>query len=186
MAQQTRYQAIAELETRGREGTFVTQARVPFVTMLSTDPKTGLGGGGEEGATYPALVRVVSRHQQRFIEGTIWSLQTSYYPLRWTDNGRAPKLLVPKDIPEGAVEYLSTETGLKQVGYRDLISARLPNDKEKEVFNLTHSHTVIEVLRTSFADDATPIRLTVTVYPTDRNQIVYDIGAVPGHPEAPA
>jgi GntR family transcriptional regulator len=207
------------LETKGREGTFVTKAYVPFVTTLSTDPKTGLGGGGEEGATYPALVReqgradagasapevnilacpahvaarlgiepskyVVSRHQQRFIEGTIWSLQTSYYPLRWTEKG-APKLLVPEDISEGAVEYLSTEIGLKQVGYQDLISARLPNDTEKELFNLTHNHTVIEVLRTSFADDATPIRVTVTVYPSDRNQIAYDIGQVPEHREKPA
>lgn len=44
---------------------------------------------------------------------------------------------------------------------------------------------VIEVYRTSFAEDGTPIRVTVTVYPADRNQIVYDIGDVPGDPEAP-
>lgn len=45
---------------------------------------------------------------------------------------------------------------------------------------------VIEVYRTSFAEDGTPIRVTVTVYPADRNQIVYDIGDVPGDPEAPS
>ena len=147
------------LETRGREGTFVTKAHVPFVTRLSTDPKTGLGGGGEEGATYPNLVReqgreagagtpevtvlrcpqkiadrlqieegtrVVSRHQQRFIDSTVWSLQTSYYPLKWVHKG-AEGLLEPEDINEGAVEHLAKTIKLKQVGYRDLISARLPD-----------------------------------------------------------
>jgi hypothetical protein len=31
---------------------FITTAIVPFVTTLSTDLKTGIGGGGE-GANYP-------------------------------------------------------------------------------------------------------------------------------------
>jgi len=44
---------------------------------------------------------------------------------------------------------------------------------------------VIEVYRTSFAEDGAPIRVTVTVYPADRNQIVYDIGNVPEHQENP-
>jgi GntR family transcriptional regulator len=199
------------LESRGREGTFVTKAHVPFVTRLSTDPKTGLGGGGEEGATYPALVndqgreagagapevsvlrcpakiaarlqieegaRVVSRHQQRFVDSTIWSLQTSYYPLEWVHRG-AVGLLEPEDINEGAVEHLAKTIYLRQVGYRDVISARLPDEKEQALFNLTRNHTVIEVYRTSFAEDMTPMRVTITVFPSDRNQIVYDAGAVP-------
>ena len=205
------------LETRGREGTFVTKAHIPFVTTLSTDPNTGISGIGEEGSTYPALVLqqdrqnagagepkvevlecppqiavrlgiekgeyVISRHQERNIEDTLWSLQTSYYPMRWMELGAA-RLLIPKNIPEGAVEYLSSTTEkLRQNSYRDLIWARQPNDKEKLLFNLTINHMVIEVYRTSFAEDGTPIRVTVTVYPADRNQIVYDIGDVPQHTE---
>jgi GntR family transcriptional regulator len=205
------------LESRGgREGTWVTKAHIPFVTTLSTDPNTGLGGGGEEGATYPEAVHeqgceagadapevkivrcppdiaaglnipegehVVSRHQDRYIDGTIWTRQTSYYPFEWVTRG-ATSLPLPESIPEGAVKYLET-IGLKQQGYRDLISARLPDDKERSLFNLTHSHTVIEVFRTSFAQDGTPIRVTVTVFPSDRNQIAYNIGVVPDHIEAP-
>jgi GntR family transcriptional regulator len=205
------------LETRGREGTWITKAHVPFVTTLSTDPSTGLGGGGEEGATYPALVleqgrknaraetpkveimacppqiatrlqinqgeTVVTRFQKRYIDDTIWSLQTSYYPMAWVEKG-AVNLLPPKDITDGTVAYLA-QFDLKQDGYRDLISARLPNDEEKALFNLTHNHTVIEVYRTSFTADGTPIRVTVTAYPSDRNQIVYDIGTVPEHKEDP-
>jgi GntR family transcriptional regulator len=205
------------LETRGREGTWITKAHVPFVTTLSTDPSTGLGGGGEEGATYPALVLeagrknaragtpkveilecpaqiatrlqikqgepIVSRFQKRYIDDTIWSLQTSYYPMAWVEKG-ATKLLQPKDITDGTVAYLA-QLDLKQDGYRDLVSARLPNEEEKALFNLTHNHTVMEVYRTSFTADGTPVRVTVTAYPSDRNQIVYDIGTVPERREDP-
>jgi GntR family transcriptional regulator len=195
------------LVVRPGRGTFVAAEIVPFVTTLSIDPDNG---GGEEGGTYPALVRergreaeagppevmvikcpahiaalmripeadrVVSRYQERYIDGTIWSVQTSYYPREWVIKG-ADRLLDPEDIPEGTIKYLAT-IGLKQVGYRDLISARLPTDKEQARFSLSHSHTVIEVFRTSFTADKTPIRVTVTVFPSDRNQIVYAIGSVP-------
>lgn len=207
------------LEARGgREGTWVAKAYDIFVTTLSTDPKTGLSGIGEEGSTYPALVRqqnrqnagakapevavlkgppqiaqrlqisesdfVVSRHQERYVDNTIWSLQTSYYPMEWVQRG-ALRLLEPVDIVEGAVEYLTNIIGLKQDSYRDLLRARQPNEHEKALFNLTLNHTVIEVYRTSFAEDKTPIRVTVTVYPADRNQIVYDIGPVPDRGEEP-
>jgi GntR family transcriptional regulator len=198
------------LETKAGQGTFVAKEFIPFVTTLSTDPTTGLSGG-EEGATYPAVVseqgreagagtpevtvikcpahiaallgieevdRVVSRYQDRYIDGTIWTSQRSYYPRKWVTKG-ADKLLDPEDIPEGTVKYLEDSIGLKQVGYEDLISARLPTDKEQVRFNLSHSHTVMEVFRTSFAEDGTPVRVTVTVFPSDRNQIVYKIGSVP-------
>ena len=74
---------------------------------------------------------VVSRHQQRYIDDTVWSLQTSYYPMKWVEKGAA-RLLVPKDIPEGAVEYLGSTIGLTQSSYRDLLWARQPNDTEKD------------------------------------------------------
>lgn len=128
--------------------------------------------------------RVVSRHQERYVDGALWSLQTSYYPLRWVTLG-ATGLLEPENLTEGAVDHLATTIGLKQVGYRDLVWTRLPNDKERTAFNLTHNHQVLEVYRTSFAEDETPIRVTVTVYAADRNQLVYDFGAVPERSEEP-
>jgi GntR family transcriptional regulator len=79
----------------------------------------------------------------------------------------------------------SSTTKLRQNSYRDLLWARQPTDNEKQLFNLTINHMVIELYRTSFAEGGTPIRVTVTVYPADRNQIVYDVGDVPQHQEAP-
>jgi GntR family transcriptional regulator len=198
------------VESRAGRGTFITEAVVPFVTTLSTDPKAGPGSRGES-ANYPALIGeqqreadvgtpevqvlacpariaarlriaadeyVASRHQKRYVDGTIWCVQTSYYPMKWLQQG-ATRLLEPRDIPEGAVQHIAEALGLKQVGYRDLISARLPDSHEQSLFNLTHNHTVLEVYRTSFAEDETPLRVTVTIFPSDRNQVVYDIGVVP-------
>lgn len=208
-----RLTSLGLVESRpGRRGTFVTRKIRPFVTVLSIDPKTGEGGGGEEGATYPAMVReqgrnvgagddadirvlacpaeiavrlnvketdkVVSRHQQRLIDDTIWSLQTSYYPLDWVNRG-ATRLLLPENIEEGAVQYLSDTLGLKRAGYRDWVTSRTPNDDEQTIFGLLANATVFEILRASFAQDGTPMLVTVTVYPADRNHIVYEYGSVP-------
>jgi GntR family transcriptional regulator len=126
---------------------------------------------------------VVKRRQQRYIDDTVWSVQESYYPLEWVTKG-AKTLQFPEDIAEGTVNYLA-DFGLEQVGYRDLIAARLPTDKEQDHFNLKRNHAVIEAYRTSFTADGTPIRVTVTVFPADRNQLVYDMGEVPDRREDP-
>ncbi len=77
------------------------------------------------------------------------------------------------------MKYLADSIGLKQVGYRDHISARLADDSEQKLFHLAHNQTVIEIYRTAFAADETPMRVTVTVFPADRNQVIYDVGEVP-------
>lgn len=127
---------------------------------------------------------VVKRRQQRFIDNTIWSVQESYYPWKWVTMG-AVKLQFPEDIDGGAVDYLAKTIGVRQVGYIDLVAARLPTDEEQGLFNLKRNHTVIEVYRTSFSADGTPIRVTVTVFPADRNQIAYDRGTVPARRKDP-
>ena len=61
----------------------------------------------------------------------------------------------------------------------------MPTDEEQGLFDLKRNHTVIEAYRTSFSADGTPIRVTVTVYPADRNQLAYDMGTVPDRREDP-
>jgi len=51
-------------------------------------------------------VQVVSRHQEQSIDRTAWSLQTSFYPLEFVTSGKAPKLIVAEDMPDGVVRYL--------------------------------------------------------------------------------
>lgn len=201
------------VETRPGQGTFVVEKIDPFVTTLSSDPTTGLGGGSE-GARYLSEVsesnrvpsvspiqveiqeaagsiatglriaegtEVVSRHERRFIDGTPWSMQTSYYPMEFVDRG-AWKLRSARDIEEGTVRYLANTLHLIQVGYRDWITVRAPNATEADFFKLPPDGRIAlyEIFRTAFDGNGQPMRLTVTVYPADRNQFILDVGAVPG------
>ena len=203
--------SLGLVETRPGQGTFVVKKADPFITTLSADTGTGLGGG--EGATYLSQVSeqdrdasstvpqvemqrasgaiadrlqledgalVISRHQKRYIDDTPWSLQTSFYPRGLAAQG-ADRLFEPADIEDGTVRYLAETLGLKQVGYRDWITVRTPNDVEAEFFKLPEDGRVgvFEVFRTAYDQTGTPMRLTVTIFPTDRNQFIVNDGQVP-------
>ena len=118
---------------------------------------------------------MVSRHESRYIDGIPWSLQTSFYPMDFVTKG-ATRLLMAQDIREGAVRYLGEAIGVRQVGYRDWITARVPDPNEQSFFGLAHDATVFEVFRTGFDQTKVPLRVTVTVWPADRNQFIVDVG----------
>jgi GntR family transcriptional regulator len=124
--------------------------------------------------------KVVSRHQKRYIDNTPWSLQTSFYPRSLISQG-ASKLSDADNIDEGAVRYLTDAIGLRQVGYRDRITVRTPDLSEALFFNLPQDGrvSVIEIFRTAFDQGGNPMRLTITVFPADRNQFVVISGEVP-------
>jgi GntR family transcriptional regulator len=157
-----------------------------------TEPEVGIH---QAGGTDPALdelrlsdgAPVVSRHQQRFIDDIPWSLQTSFYPMSFVERG-ASQLLRAGNIPQGTVDYLREEVGIKQAGYRDTIIVRAPDNVETVFFKLPEDGriSVIETRRTAFDGLGTPIRLTVSVYPADRNQFAVIIGDVPAEIEDPA
>lgn len=123
--------------------------------------------------------QVVSRHQERFLDDIPWSLQTSYYPMEFVTTGGALDLLRAEDMPDGVVGYLKGKMGLEQVGYRDWITARTPDLNEQNFFKIQHDATVFEVFRTGFDQHGTPMRVTVTVFPADRNQFIVNVGKVP-------
>jgi GntR family transcriptional regulator len=136
---------------------------------------------------------VVIRHQQRLIDGVPWSLQSSFYPMSLVESG-AMRLLQAGNIDEGTVAYLRETLGVQQVGYRDTITVRAPDRTEVAYFRLPDDGrvSVIEVRRTAVDDQGRPLRLTISVYPADRNQFAINVGTVPaeigGAPstEAPA
>ena len=200
--------SLGIVRTRPGQGTFVVSAVDPFVTTLSAPAGSTFGGGegatylsqvGEQhrepSVTVPKVevqvpqeevalrlriglnAQVVSRHQERYVDDTAWSLQTSFYPMEFAL--KAPKLLMPVDIEEGAVRYLETTEGIKQVGYRDWITARTADENEQGFFGIEHDATVFEIFRTGFDDTGRPMRVTVTVFPTDRNQFIVNVGNVP-------
>jgi GntR family transcriptional regulator len=143
------------VETRPGQGTFVTAEIVPFVTALTPSLEIGFGGedgtyvmevtakrripeariprveiqqAADTGAVELQLARdamVISRHQQRYIDETPWSLQTSFYP-RTLDERGAERLSVANDIAQGAVAYIEETLSIKLMGWRDKITVRAP------------------------------------------------------------
>jgi DNA-binding GntR family transcriptional regulator len=199
------------VETRPGQGTFVVEKINPFVTTLTADPQTGRGGGEEDvyqaeveaggrKPTYskprvevqeanPAVAdalrlepgaQVVSRHQERFIDLTPFSLQTSFYPMHIVERG-ATRLIQATDIEGGTVAYLAESLKIKQIGYRDSIEVRPPNETEATFFRIPADGRVpvLEVYRIAFDAEGGRIRLTITVYPVDRNRLVINVGEVP-------
>jgi GntR family transcriptional regulator len=195
------------VETRPGQGTFVTERITPFVTTLTGPPE----GGDEDvylaevvassrtpyisdprvemqratGNIARALhvedgTPVVSRHQERSIDGTPWSMQTSFYPMTLVDKG-ATQLIQATSIDGGAVAYLAAQFGIKQVGYRDSIAVRVPNESETSFFKVPADGrvSVFEIYRVGFDEMGERFRLTVTVYPTDRNRLVSNVGETP-------
>jgi len=130
--------------------------------------------GIEQGST------VVSRHQERFIDASPSSLQTSFYPMRFVENG-AVNLLLARDIDLGATKYIEEKLGIKQVGYRDRLTVRPPNAGEVTFFKVPDDGSVLMVVihRTAYSQGVKPIRFTATVYPADRNHFVIDSDEVP-------
>ena len=132
------------------------------------------------GLWIPAGSEVISRHERRYIDGTPWSMQTSFYPTEFADRG-AERLRSARNIDEGTVQYLLDTLHIRQVGYRDWITVRAPNATEADFFKLSQDGRVpvYEIFRTAFDGNGQPMRLTVTVFPADRNQFIVNDGDVP-------
>jgi GntR family transcriptional regulator len=153
------------VETRPGQGTFVTQRLKPFVTTLSSDPETGLGGGEGE-AAYAEIMergrtpswsppRVEVQTAPRYIAARLRIPEGSQVVTRRQDRfidkqpwsqqitaypmdlvtKGATSLLMAQDIPDGAVAYLKS-IGVEEVGHRDRIIVRPPTEDEARFFRL--------------------------------------------------
>ena len=88
----------------------------------------------------------------------------------------ATNLLMAVDIEGGAVKYLADEIGVRQTGYRDWITGRLATEEEQAFFGIGHNAAVFVDSRVAFDQNNVPMRLTVTIFPVDRNQLVVNVG----------
>jgi GntR family transcriptional regulator len=158
----------------------VPTASVPRIEIQQVSESTAPELQLDAGST------VVSRHQSRFIDGTPWSLQTSFYPMTFVTRG-ANRLIEASNIEGGTVSYLLETLGVDQAGWRDVIVVRAPNQVETAFFKLPDDGrvSVVETRRTTFDSHGMPVRLTVSVYPADRNQFAVNVGKVPDDIVAP-
>jgi GntR family transcriptional regulator len=155
-------------------------------TPRSTSPKVEIQPASAVIASALGLAgsaaQVVSRHQQRYADDRPYSLQTSFYSMELVDGRGARRLIQATDISEGTIQYLRDEFGIEQAGYRDVITVRTPNLTEADFFKLPEDGTVavFENFRTSYDQDGNPIRITITVYPVDRNQFIINVSPEAG------
>jgi GntR family transcriptional regulator len=195
------------LVTRPGQGTFVVKSVKPFVSHLSTvstgesaayvsevgaaqrqatvsvpkiEIQQAAGGRVASELRMPDGESFLSRHQERYIDETPWSLQTTFYPMSLVERG-ATDLILARDIEDGAVRYIEEKLGRKQTGWRDRITVRRPDTHESAFFKLPDDGriAVFELIRTSFDDQGTPLRVTVTTYPADRNEFIVVSGDIP-------
>jgi predicted HTH transcriptional regulator len=199
--------ARGAVQAKPGQGVFVMDKVEPFVTILDSNVALGsetfnyahqVASQSRRPSSSPPRVEihqvghavpelqlaetatVVSRHQQRFIDEVPWSLQTTFYPMDFVERG-ATELIQAHEIPDGALHYLEQRLGIKEAGWRDHLTVRLPDANEIAFFMLAEEGGVaaIETRRTGFGEDGKPIRLTVSVYPADRNSFMVNAGVVP-------
>ncbi|HEY2552878.1 MAG TPA: GntR family transcriptional regulator [Streptosporangiaceae bacterium] len=166
------------VEKRPGKGTFVTGRPTPFITTLSADPESGLGGG--EGQAYREAVSArggtpvagdpqVEVQQARETVARALGLAAgaqvvSRHQLRYVDrqphsmqttfypmslvDQGADRLLSSATIWPGTVDYLANRLSIRQAGYRDTIMARVPDPNETAFFRLPADGS-ISVLETN-------------------------------------
>ena len=171
---------MSEVDRYGSE--VEASGRKPDVTV----PRVEVQGASGRVASLLGLAEgtmVISRYQERAIDETPWSMQTTFYPMEWATLRGADRLLKAENITDGIIQYVEDVLGVKQVGLHDLITARVANSHEIAFFDLPEDGqvAVFEVSRVGFDEHGQPLRLTVTIYPADRNYLAYDDGQVPAN-----
>ena len=188
-----RLASMGLVETRQGQGTFVTRRIDPFVTVLSTDPLAPAGAegatylsdvnskhrrarvsvprsspdadrGGRPAAPGSAEVTGRHRHQRALRRRNPMVPADVLLSHGVHQKGSHPSAQGPGHC-RWTVLYIAETLGIRQVGYRDWITARSPDGNEQTFFGLAHDATVFEIFRTAFDHTGTPLRVTVTVFP---------------------
>lgn len=194
------------VERRLNRGTFVLARKDPFSTVINTvtgfggfdgaayaseviaehrkpavtQPRVEIQIASEQVAVSLRLGQdrqVVIRHQQRFIDDQLWSTQTTYYPMKFVQDG-ATRLLEVVDIPEGVRAYLRQKFGIGEVGSHDTMMVRAPTRDEATDFKIPDDGciAVFETRQVGVDAEGSPLRLTISIYPADRNQFSMKTG----------
>jgi GntR family transcriptional regulator len=190
------------VETRGRQGTFVRQHQMLIyraaVAEQADRPLTGeardaffeevLAQGRKPSQDFSMVIEpaapdvaarlgvdegdlVVARAAKRLVDDRPWSDQVSYYPM---DVSQTAGLTTPRDIPEGTVRAMA-QAGHVEIGTVDEVTARMPTPDEARELDIDAGVPVLLYYRTTYSDQR-PLRLTRTLFPADRNTIVYELG----------
>jgi GntR family transcriptional regulator len=113
----------------------------------------------------------VVRRRLRFVDGQPYNTNDSYFPLTLVADSEITR---PGDIVRGANKVLE-ELGHPQVRMVDDIWARMPNSSEAEMLQLELGTPVVVYVRVGYDESDTPVRVAVSVLPSDKHLIRYEL-----------
>jgi GntR family transcriptional regulator len=118
---------------------------------------------------------VCIREVTRYVDDQPWSVQLSFYPM---DLAQEAGLVTPHDVPQGTVRALA-DAGHVEVGYIDAITARMASPEEARRLEIGTGTPLLVLTRTAGTTER-PTRVTRSLFPSDRNRLVYKIDDVTG------
>ena len=124
--------------------------------------------------------QVISRNQRRYVDGHRGRCRPP--STRWASCCRGPSRLIEAvDIKPGTVQLPGRDPRPEASGLSRLDHRAGARRDRTQFFNLPQDGRIgiFEIFRTAFDQTGTPMRLTVSVYPTDRNQFVINVGDMP-------
>ncbi|RIQ29139.1 GntR family transcriptional regulator [Jiangella rhizosphaerae] len=151
---------MTNVELEGRKGRQSLEVR-----MVPADADRARRLWVHEGDT------LVERRLLRYVDDKPWSLQVGYYPMRVAEG---TPIMAAENVPEGTTKWMA-DHGLEQVGRIDEITARPPSVGEAATLQMSKGVPLIVLLRTAYTVDQ-PVRVTETLFPADRNRLLYELG----------
>jgi GntR family transcriptional regulator len=115
---------------------------------------------------------ILRRRELQSVDGRPWSLLDSYYPM---DVAQRCGLIAADNLPGGVIRRLA-EHGYDEISYYDEVTGRMPSPEEIALLEIEAGVPVLIHSRTASTSEQ-PVRLSESVFPADRNRVVYDLDA---------
>jgi DNA-binding GntR family transcriptional regulator len=151
---------VTDLAEMGRAGRM--EIRVEAIAPPD-EIASRLGLGDDDGA--------ICRRRVQYVDERPSALADTWYPERIVAGS---EIVEPKDVPRGTNRVLA-ELGHEVVRRTDEISARMPTPVEAQALQIAGGVPVMTALRTGFDAEDQPVAVYVSILPTDRHVVVYDV-----------
>ncbi|MEV0775583.1 GntR family transcriptional regulator [Streptomyces sp. NPDC050433] len=115
---------------------------------------------------------VVVRRRVMVLEDVPCELTDTYYP---ASIARGTRLAGTAKIPGGAITLLA-ELGHTGVRVREDVTARMPDEEEREALRTEPGEPVLRLVRVTFDAAERPIQADVMTMPAHRQRLRYEIG----------
>lgn len=113
----------------------------------------------------------ICRRRVQYVDERPSALADTWYPERLVAGS---EIVVPKDVARGTNRVLA-ELGHEVVRRMDEISGRMPTPVEAQALQIAGGVPVLTAIRTGFDTEDQPVAVYVSILPTDRHVVVYDV-----------